>query len=405
MRERVVATGIGTITPLRPFQGLEQFWNALCAGEDAIKLSVPPFLDLGQQWPMAAIERSAFPIEIRTEEKAGFLAEEALKMAIHDSALDVATSFNRDRAGIVIGTVLGNILFKEVKMSAPAFMRTDNENKNRQKDVYSDSLSSLASGLADRYRLLGPVITVSTACASGTDALGIAAGKIRTGQADIMIAGGIDLLSSFALAGFHSLQALTHDKVRPFDRNRNGLALGEGAAFIVLESEKHASKRDAPIYARVSGYATRADANHLTGPHREGRGLSAAIRGAFFDGEMDFSELDYINAHGTGTPYNDLMETKAIKNVFGDMAYRIPVSSTKSMLGHSFGAAGVIEAICCLLAIRTGVIPPTINFNERDVECDLDYTVNGAAEKKVRVSMSQSAGFGGQNSAILFAQA
>ena len=405
MRERVLVTGIGIITPLRPFAGLDSFWNALCAGQDVITVKDAPFLDLGRKWPMAAIERSAFPDEMRTEEKAGFLAEEALRRAMHDSGLDIKSSLNRNRAGIVVGTVLGNILYKEVTMAENGFVLPDNEKKNRHRDGYNDSLSSLASGLADKYRLSGPVITVSTACASGTDALGIAAGKIRTGQADIMIAGGIDVLSSFALAGFHSLQALTHDRVRPFDRNRDGLALGEGAAFLILESDKHARSRGSRVYAGLSGYASRADANHLTGPHREGRGLSAAIRGAFLDAEMDFSELDYINAHGTGTPYNDLMETRAIKNVFGDMAYRIPVSSTKSMLGHSFGAAGVIEAICCILAIRTGVIPPTINFHERDAECDLDYTVNVAKEKKVGIAMSQSAGFGGQNSAVLFAQA
>jgi 3-oxoacyl-[acyl-carrier-protein] synthase II len=404
VKERVVATGIGLITPLRPFQGLERFWDALCAGEDAIALMPPPFIDLERNWPMAAIDRSAFPDAMRTEEKAGFLAEEALKMAIADSGLDMTSELYRMSAGLVVGTVLGNILYKEVHMSG-AEEPLHHKASAGHPYGYNDSLSSLAQGLAVPYRLGGPVITVSTACASGTDALGIAAGKIRTSKADIMIAGGIDVLSSFALAGFHSLQALTQDKVRPFDRNRDGLALGEGAAFIVLESEKHAKKRGARVYAEVSGYASRADANHLTGPHREGRGLSAAIREAVHEAEIDTSELDYINAHGTGTIYNDLMETTALKNVFGELAYRIPVSSTKSMLGHSFGAAGVIEAICCMLAIRSGVIPPTINFQERDAGCDLDYTVNIAAEKKVRVSMSQSAGFGGQNSAVVFVQA
>jgi 3-oxoacyl-[acyl-carrier-protein] synthase II len=403
VRERVVATGIGIITPLCPFQGLERFWDALCAGEDAIALTDPPCLELGRQWPAAAIDRAAFPDTMKTEEKAGFLAEEALKAAITDSGLDMTSVLNRTGAGLVVGTVLGNILYKEVHMSGTGALLYHKDGAGG-KNGYTDSLSSLASGLAASYGLGGPVVTVSTACASGTDAVGIAAGKIRTGRADIMIAGGIDVLSSFALAGFHSLQALTHDKVRPFDKNRDGLALGEGAAFIVLESEKRARKRGARMYAVVSGYASRADANHLTGPHREGRGLSAAIRAAFFEAALDTSELDYINAHGTGTLYNDLMETIALKTVFGDLAYRIPVSSTKSMLGHSFGAAGVIEAVCCMLAIRSGVIPPTINFHERDSGCDLDYTVNVAAEKKVRVSMSQSAGFGGQNSAVIFTE-
>lgn len=404
MRKRVVATGIGIVTPLRPFEGIDRFWSALCAGEDAITISNPPFLDLGRRWPVAAIDRSALPEDLRIEETAGFLADGALNMALQDAGLDMASACSGTRTGIVLGTVLGNILCKEVIQSGNA-ERSGKEMKMGEDQACTDSLSSIATGLAGAHGFDGPVITVSTACASGTDALGIAAGKIRTGQADVMIAGGIDVLSSFAIAGFHSLQALASEKVRPFDRNRDGLALGEGAAFIVLESEEHARTRNAGAYAYVAGYAARADANHLTGPHREGRGLTAAIRGAFSDAGLDFSELDYINAHGTGTSYNDLMETRAIKSVFGEMAYRIPVSSTKSMLGHSFGAAGAIEAICCMLAIRNGVIPPTINYREKDPECDLNYTVNVAVERKVRVSMSQSAGFGGQNSVIVFAKA
>ncbi len=222
------------------------------------------------------------------------------------------------------------------------------------------------------------------------------------GKSDIIIAGGVDVLSDFSVIGFHSLQALTEEKVRPFDKNRSGLALGEGAAFIVLESEKHAVHRGASIYGKVMGYASRADANHLTGPHREGRGLADAMNQAVSQANLKPYEIDYINAHGTGTIYNDLMETKAIKKVFGGEAYNITISSTKSMLGHSFGAAGVIEAICCLLSIKSKVIHPTINFDERDPECDLDYVPNIARHQDVKVAMSLSAGFGGQNSAIIF---
>jgi 3-oxoacyl-(acyl-carrier-protein) synthase len=253
-----------------------------------------------------------------------------------------------------------------------------------------------------KYRLNGPNITVSTACASGTDAIGIAARKIISEKGDIMIAGGVDILNDFAILGFHVLQALTDEKIRPFDKNRSGLAIGEGAAFIVLESEDHAIERGAKLYGEVLGYASRADANHLTGPHREGRGLADAIRQAILEANLKPDEINYINAHGTGTIYNDLMETKAIKNVFGKAGYNIPISSTKSMLGHSFGAAGVIEAICCLLSIKTRIIHPTINYQERDPECDLDYVPNMARDHDVKVAMSLSAGFGGQNSAIIF---
>jgi 3-oxoacyl-(acyl-carrier-protein) synthase len=229
----------------------------------------------------------------------------------------------------------------------------------------------------------------------------MAARTIMTGKADIMIAGGVDVLSDFALSGFHALQVLTNEKVRPFDRNRTGLALGEGAAFIVLESERHAALRKIRTYGVVKGYASRADANHLTGPHREGRGLSDAMRAALGEARLEPNEIGYINAHGTGTPYNDLMETVAIKKVFGRYAYDVPISSTKSMLGHSFGAAGAIEAICCLLSMQNNVIPPTINFGEQDPECDLDYVPNIARQVTVKHAVSLSAGFGGQNAALV----
>lgn len=396
MRENIVITGIGIVSPLRPFKGTDCFWQALCSGEDTIKVMKPPFLDLGE-WPMAAIDIGAFPEQINMKDKIGFMAEEAMEMAIADSGLDMTSILNERKAGLTVGTVLGNILHKEAQTLSP-----DND-PGEEVTGYDDSLSGMASGLALKYALNGPVFTVSTACASGTDAVGIAFRKIISGRADIMFAGGMDILSDFAIAGFNSLQAITADRVRPFDRNRNGLALGEGAAFMVLESEKSALRRKAEIYGRVIGYAARSDANHLTGPHRDGRGLASAIQSAISDAQISNYRIDYINAHGTGTAYNDLMETKALKSAFGNLAYDIPVSSTKSMLGHSFGAAGVIEAICCLLAIKEGTIPPTINYLDKDPECDLNYTPNVAVKKSVRTSMSMSAGFGGQNSVILLA--
>ncbi len=390
LKNTVVVSGIGIITPLKPFMKVDDFWDALCSGEDAIKRTSPPMLDIDRKWLMAGIEQSCFPSGINAENKFQFIAEEALCMAMKDANL-----LEYRNAGISIGTVLGNVLVKERRLIEGKKQKgTDNGDK--------ESLSYIASYLAAKHNLNGPNITVSTACASGTDAIGIAARKIMAGKADIMFAGGVDVLSDFALMGFHSLQALTEEKVRPFDKNRTGLALGEGAAFVVLESEKHAIQRGAKVYGRVVGYASRADANHLTGPHREGRGLADAICQAISEDNLTQTGVDYINAHGTGTLYNDLMETKAIKKVFGKRAYSIPVSSTKSMLGHSFGASGAIESICCLLAIKNSTVPPTINFSESDPESDLDYVPNTSRRHKVTIAMSLSAGFGGQNAAILF---
>jgi len=394
MKTGIVITGIGIVSPLRPFEGTDHFWRALCSGEDSIKIMKPPLLDLGREWPMAAIDEFAFPERVNKEDKVGFLAKKALSMALNDSGLDISSHGNGSRAGLVLGTVLGNILSKEVNMITSGIKHSSDMKED-------DSLSSIACGLARSHDLTGPVLTVSTACASGTDAVGIASRRIAADKADIMLAGGVDVLSDFAIAGFNSLKAITEDKVRPFDKNRGGLALGEGAAFLVLESEQHARERGAVIYGKVAGYAARSDANHLTGPHRDGRGLAEAIKSAVADAETAPEEIDYVNAHGTGTLYNDLMETKALKLALGASAYKTSISSTKSMLGHSFGAAGAIEVICCLLAMKTGTIPPTINFQEKDSECDLDYTHNIAREKNIRTSMSMSAGFGGQNSAVV----
>jgi 3-oxoacyl-(acyl-carrier-protein) synthase len=385
----VVITGIGIVCPLRPFEGAGAFWGALCSGEDAVRRSRLPMLNMQRQWLMADIDMSGFQNFIDPENKFQVIAETALDMAIKDASLHGCQNI-----GLSIGTVLGNVLYKEKRLIG-----------DTEDGKIRESLSFPSAYLSDAFNLNGTCTTISTACASGTDAIGIAARKIMSGETDIVLAGGVDVISDFALLGFHALQALTEEKVRPFDKNRTGLALGEGAAFVVLESERHAIKRGVKIYGRVRGYASRADANHLTGPHREGRGLADAIHQAILEADIKPYDVNYINAHGTGTVYNDLMETKAIKRVFGKTAYEIPVSSIKSMLGHSFGAAGAIEAICCLLSIKNKRIPPTINYEERDPECDFDYVPNASRHHDVRIAMSLSAGFGGQNSVIVFGEA
>ncbi|MBI5026557.1 MAG: beta-ketoacyl-[acyl-carrier-protein] synthase family protein [Nitrospirae bacterium] len=389
MKNGVVITGIGIVSPLKPSDDINAFWDALCSGKDAIRRSKLPMLNLERQWLMASIDMYSFENFISPENKFQVIAESALGMAIEDAAIH-----GHPNVGLSIGTVLGNVLYKEKRLM-----------ENTEGGKIRESLSFPALYLSERYNLNGSCMTISTACASGTDAIGVAARRIMAGEADIVIAGGVDVISDFALLGFHTLQALTEEKVRPFDKNRTGLAISEGAAFVVLESKKHAVQRGAKIYGKVMGYASRSDANHLTSPHREGRGLSDAINHALSEACISPNDVDYINAHGTGTVYNDLTETKAIKRVFSKTAYEIPVSSTKSMLGHSFGAAGAIEAICCLLSIKNKRIPPTINYRERDPECDLDYVPNVSRYHNVRIAMSLSAGFGGQNSAIVFGEA
>lgn len=392
MRERVVVTGIGMITPIKPFQGMDEFWNALCSGEDAIKKMKSPMLNHDREWLMAGIDVSHFPNPVSLEDKLKFIVEKAFTMAIDDAGLQGDLNI-----GLSVGTVLGNIVCKEKRLMEDKKYPVGYTHEN-------ESLSYITSYLVSKYNLNRPGITVSTACASGTDAIGVAARKILAGKAGRMVAGGVDVLSDFAITGFHAFQAITEEKVRPFDKNRSGLAFGEGAAFVVLESERCAIQRKAKIYGSFQGYASRADAHHMTGPHKEGRGLAHAIAQTLLQANLKPDEINYINAHGTGTVYNDLMETKAIKKAFGNAAYNIPVSSTKSMLGHSFGAAGVIEAICCLLSMKTRTIPPTINFQDRDPACDLDYVPNIARKHQVKVAMSLSAGFGGQNSALVFGE-
>lgn len=382
----VWVTAMGLVTPLRPFGTIDAFWGALTGGESSIKLQPPPLLNTDRKWLAASVETEP---GIRPGDKFFYIAEAALKMAVEDASLS-ADALNG--ADMIVGSILGNVIARERQL-------IDGTIENRTIEA---SLSYPARYLGQRLKIGGRLSAISTACASGTDAVGIASRIIAAGDADVVIAGGVDVLSDFALAGFNLLQALTEDKVRPFDRKRSGLALGEGAAFLVLESDQHARARGAKCYGEVLGYSSCADASHLTAPHREGRGLASAITRAISQSGLNPVDINYINAHGTATVYNDAMETKAIKKALGEAAYSTHVSSTKSMLGHAFGASGVIEALCALMAIKTGVIPPTINYRYPDPQCDLNYVPNEAITTPVGAAMSLSAGFGGQNAAVIF---
>ncbi len=397
----VVVTGIGLITALTPLMptprekttsdcagNTKEFWEKLCRGHVSLgKITLfdatPYSSDLGAEVrglvPDQAVSRWQTLLDL------------AFLDALNDSALDL-TKIDKTKAGMVVGTVLGPILEQE------GFWRRSHSETNEPTDKYC--LHTGAERLSRHYGLRGPVTTVSTACSSGTDAIGLALRAIRSGQTDIMIAGGAETLSELAFSGFSSLHALTGTSVKPFDAARDGLAPGEGAAFVVLEDRAHAKGRGARIYAQVMGYGSSADANHMTAPDREGLGLARTMTAAL--DEAGLCSVDYINAHGTATAYNDLMEVKAIKRVFGRNASAVPVSAIKGSVGHTFGAAGAIEAVTCLLAMKNNTVPPTIGLTEPDSEFGLDLVFGGPRSVHVDTAISISAGFGGQNGALVF---
>lgn len=393
--EAVVVTGIGLVSPFNPEGDREQFWAALCAGRTAVA-------------DLTSFDASAYPCRVGAEvsrqalggptdctEPALRMAAVAFRRALDDAGLGPGGR-GPERRGLIVGTVLGGTGSGERYLRQPGLDAGEAERL-----LVQYPLRALGASLARAGGFTGPVLTVSTACASGTDAIGLAYRRIASGAADLMVAGGVDAVCELSFSGFSALKALTRDKVRPFARNRTGLALGEGAAFLVLEAGRAAARRGAAPRGVVAGYASRSDASHLTAPHRDGRGLAAAASAALRDGACLPEEVDYVSAHGTGTPYNDAMETKAIKAALGAHAHRVPISSIKGALGHPFGAAGAIEAAVCLLTLRDGIVPPTVNLEEPDPECDLDFVPIRAREVRVRTALSLSAGFGGQNAALL----
>jgi 3-oxoacyl-(acyl-carrier-protein) synthase len=373
MPRDVVITGLGVVTPIDCGKGIDAFWNGLCNGTNAIN-PIREFDTTGHKCAVGG-EISGFQKDNRCAEIFSLACEQAL--------VDSKSFAYSENMGISFGSILAG-----VNPSA--------------KDYFPYSVSGM---VARRWKLYGPNICVNTACSSGIDAIGLAFKEISSGRVDIMIAGAADLLSEFAFEGFSALDALTKDGlVRPFDKNRTGLALSDGAGAVILEEKEHAQKRSTKIRALVKGFASSIDAYHLVRPHPEGRGLSVAISKAIEHSGIDIKDVDFINAHGTGTTHNDTMETAAIKSVFGERAGSIKITSIKSMIGHALGASSVIEIISCIKAMDSGIIPPTINYQTPDPECDLDYVFNKSCKKKIDISMSLSAGFGGQNAAIVLAK-
>lgn len=405
---RVVITGLGVVSSIG--LGKEAFWSALLEGKSGIR-RIQGF-DASSYSCQFAGEISDFrpedhipPSEVPKLSRNSQFAMAAAKMAIDDAHLDFSKE-NRCRVGVAIGIGLGGWDIYEAQLRR--LFETNNPRRVHPWSVPLIMSNAAAAEIAISFGLKGPNMTVSTACSSGSHAIGYGFDLIRMGKADSIVAGGTEAcILPGVIAAFCSLRALSTrneapDRAsRPFDKRRDGFAMGEGAGIIVLEKLESAKERGATPYAEVVGYGATSEATHVV--HPEGTGSEAAhvMELALQDAGLSPDQVDYINTHGTSTVLNDLVETRAIKTIFGDHAYRISLDSTKSMIGHTIGAAGAIEGIVCALTLQRGVIHPTINYEESDPECDLDYTPNQARRRDVKVALSNSFGFGGNNSCLV----
>ncbi len=407
-RSRVVVTGVGAITPLG--SSVEHYWDGMMHGRSGIRritqfdASRMPCLIAGEI-PDFDPEKYLEPKEIRRTPRVGQVALASTIQAVEDAGLP-DTMPEPERSGVYYGTVLGGI---DRLDEALQVLRSQGYGRVNPFVLPSGIPNLPAFLIALRFKCLGPNCTISTACATGTQAIGEATEVIRRGAADLVITGGAEaLVIDIAIGGFCAMRALPlsfndnpEKASRPFDAKREGFVYSEGGAGLVLESLDHALARKARIYAEIVGQASSADAYHMAAPEPEGIGPSNAMRWALRDAGLSPEAVDYINAHGSSTPINDITETKAIKRVFGEHAYRLAISPTKSMIGHPMGAAGALEAIACILAIHRGRIPPTINYEYPDPDCDLDYVPNQARQCQVNVAMSNSFGLGGQNACLV----
>ena len=407
---RVVVTGLGALTPVG--NTAEEFWSSLVHGRSGIG-PITRFDATGFPTRIAGEIRNFDPLDFVDKKEARRLdpylqyAIAAAALAVQDASLDTG-KVDATRFGVMIGSGIGGIT-------------TLLENHKTFLDRGPDRVSpffipmliiNMASGLVSmRFGAKGPNSSVVTACATGNHAIGDAFRIIQRGEADVMIAGGAEaIILPLTIAGFCAIKAMTtrNDEPerasRPFDAERDGFVCSEGAGIVVLESRDYALRRDARIYTEVRGYGMSGDAYHMTAPDPEGDGAARSMTAALQDAAVAPTDVGYINAHGTSTPYNDKFETMAIKRVFGEHARRLAVSSTKSMTGHMVGAAGGIEAIATALALHHGVLPPTINYEHPDPDCDLDYVPNQARKQDVEVAASNAFGFGGTNATLIFAK-
>lgn len=410
MRTRVVITGLGCVTPLG--LNVQETWDALIAGKSG---AAPITLfDASDHKTRFAAEVKGFDPsrwmnhrDARRADRYTQFAMAAALQAVDDAGLKVEDG-NRDKIGVLIGSGIAGI---GTLLSQAALMHERGASRVSPFMVPMMLADTAPGMVAIRLGVRGPNMAVVTACATGSNALGEAAEMIRRGSADVMIAGGSEAaLVKIAMAGMNAMGALStrneepERASRPFDKNRDGFLMGEGAAILVLESLEHAKARGARILAELSGYGATDDAYHISAPSPGGEGAALCMEKALEDAGLAPEEIDYINAHGTSTKLNDASETAAIKKVFGAHAYEMPVSSTKSMTGHLLGASGALEALICTKILNENLLPPTINYETPDPECDLDYVPNEARAASPRHVMSNSFGFGGHNATLIFSR-
>ncbi|MFQ5867075.1 MAG: beta-ketoacyl-ACP synthase II [bacterium] len=407
MNRRVVITGYGVISPIGI--GKDDFWNSLVSGKSGVN-RVSSF-DVSQFSSQICAEVKNFEPEkyigkkkLRRMDRFTQFAFAAAKIAIEDAKLDMERE-DPFRVGVIVGSGIGGIA------TVAAEHRTLLEKGPRRVSPFMIPMliTNIAAGeIAIAYSIQGPNYSLSSACATSNHTVGDALRLICYGDADVIIAGGSEAaVTPLGLAGFCSAKALStrnddpEHASRPFDKERDGFVMGEGAGIVVLESLDHALSRGASICAELIGYGATDDAYHITAPSPDGQSAARAMSNALADAGVKPEEVDYINAHGTSTPLNDKVETIAIKKVFGDYAYKIPISSNKSMIGHLLGAAGIVELIATILGMEKEMLPPTINYEFPDPECDLDYVPNKARPKKINVALSNSLGFGGHNATLI----
>src|SRR6266852_761451 len=406
---RVVITGMGVVTPIG--NDLETFWSNLRNGVSGIR-TIDAFdtsgydCKIGEQ--VREFDPKPFfnnPKDVRRTDRFTHLAMAAAKIAITDSGIDIANLKHRDRFGVIVSTGIGGLKTLEDQLH---ILVTKRPERNPPFTIPM-LISNMAGGVISmEFGLRGPNLCIVTACATSNNAIGESWRIIKSGDADIFLAGGAEAsIVAIGLAGFSAMRALStrNDEPerasRPFDRDRDGFVMSEGAGVVVVEELEHAKDRGAKIYCEITGYGVSADAYHMTAPPPDGEGAARAMKLALEHAHLSPGQVDYINAHATSTDIGDLCETRAIKEIFGEHARKVSISATKSMTGHLLGGAGGIEMAACALAIRDSIIPPTINFENPGEECDLDYTPNVAREKKVRVALNNSFGFGGHNATLI----
>ena len=404
-RTRVVVTGMGTVNPIG--KNLDEYWHSLIEGRSGAspierfrsdRLATKFACQVNNFDPTDYLDRKAAQRMARFSQ----MAVAASGMALEDSGLDLAKEDNF-RVGVAMGTGIG--AFDDMTEGAHAYLT-----KGRMKPLYAPTIIPNMAGasVAMQFHLRGPNTTVTTACAASTQTIGDAVHIIERGDADVMLAGGTEAsLCEVGIASFNAIKALStrndapEKASRPFDRDRDGFVPGEGAGTLILETREHAINRGARIYGEVLGFGTTNDAYHQVAPDETGEAPARAVTLAMKDAGIEPSDIDYVNAHGTSTQLNDAGETKALKIALGDYARKVAISSTKSMIGHLLGAAGAVEAIATLLTINRGIIHPTINYENQDPECDLDYVPNTARRHDVKIAISNGFGFGGHNAVVV----